>query len=218
MKELLKPITDLCMTPQRIAVGKAVIALSIVALVLAALLGLVVATSQSMVKTVTVTTTVVPTQQAVETVGDTFAQHLLSFSLAYGNSLTSANVSAIVSQYEGNANDTWIGHGGDFCDVGLHAGSGNIFTLLGAFIGQVGPGLAIANVTRTVTAEANGSVSVNSTFDFAGHSLTYGIVNGTVSAEDSYAYSTTNGAWLISQETWDFITFNTQLHPACIGD
>ena len=194
-----------------------VVALSIIALILAALLGLVLVTSQSMVKTVTLTTTAVPTQQAAEMVDAIFAEHMLSFSFASRN-FTSANVSAIVSQYEGNATVTWMGRGGDFCDTGFYPGSGNIFTLLESFVGQVGPGLAIGNVTRTLTAEANGSVVVSSTFDFAAHSLTYGILNGTVSAEDSYAYSTMNGAWLISQETWDFIAFNTQLHPACIGD
>jgi hypothetical protein len=205
------------MSPQRKAVEKVVVALSIIALILAALLGLVVVTSQSMVKTVTLTTTAVPTQQAAEMVGAIFAEHVLSFSFASRN-FTSANVSAIVSQYEGNANVTWMGHGGDFCEIGLYSGSGNIFTLLESFLGQVGPALAIANVTRTLTAEANGSVVVDSTFDFAGHSLTYGILNGTVSAEDSYAHSTMDGSWLISQETWDFIAFNTQLHPACMGD
>ena len=196
------------MTPQRIAVGRVVIALSIVALALAALLGLVVVTSQSMVKTVTLTTTVVPTQQAAEIVGDVFAQHMLS--------LTSGNVSAIVSQYERNANVTWMGQRdfGDFCYAGLYAGS-NVMTLFVDFLDRVTPALVIGNVTRIVTAEANGSVVVNSTFGFAGNGPTNGIVNGTVSAEDSYAYSTTNGAWLISQETWDFITFNSQLHPAC---
>jgi hypothetical protein len=193
------------MTPQRIAVGKVVIALSIVALVLAALLGFVVVTSQSMVKTVTVTTTVVPAQQAAEMVGDSFAQHMLS--------LTSGNVSAIVSQYEGNANVTWIGHGG-FCLAGLYAGSGDIMILFGDFVGQVAPALVMGNLTWTVTAEANGSMAVNSTFDFAGHGPANGIANGTVSAQDSYAYSTTKSAWLISQETWDFLTFSSQI-PRC---
>jgi hypothetical protein len=194
------------MTPQRIAVGKVVVALSIVALILAALLGLVVVTSESMVKTVT--TTVVSTQQAVEMVGGVFAQHMLSF--------TSGNVSTTVSQYERNATVTWTGHGGDFCYAGLYAGS-NIMILFGVFFRQVAPALTMGNVNRTVTVEANGSLVVNSTFDFAGHGVTYGIVNGTVSAEDSYVYSTTNGAWLISQERWDFITFNPQNFSTCIG-
>jgi len=180
-----------------------VISLSIIALVLAAALGIVLVERPSLVRTVTSTdtTTVIPSQEAESMVSEVFALHLLSF--------TSANVSSIVSQYGGNANVTWIGHGG-FCYSGLYAGSGEIMTLLGDFLGKVTPELAMGNVTRTVTAEANGSMVVSSTFDFAARGPNYGIVNGTVSAQELYAYSAANGAWLISQETWDFLTFSSQ--------
>jgi hypothetical protein len=148
-----------------------------------------------------VTTTVTPTQEAAATVGDSLARHLLSFS--------SGNVSAIVSQYEGNATVTWMGHGGAFCDAGLYSGS-NIRLMFGTFLDRVAPALAIGDATWTVTPEANGTTVVNSTFDFAGQGPVYGIVNGTVSAQDSFEYSTTNGAWMVSQETWDFLTFSSQ--------
>jgi len=156
-----------------------------------------------------VTTTVTPTQQAADImVGDGFAQHLLSFS--------SGNVSAVVSQYEGNATVTWMGHGEEFCFLaGLYAGSNDIRILFGVFLGRVAPALEIGNATWTVTPEANGSVVVNSTFDFAGHGPVYGVANGTVSAQDTYVYSTTNGAWLVSQETWDFLTFSSQFPIPC---
>lgn len=194
------------MTPRRVAIGKGVIALSVIALVLVALLGFVLLTSQSMVKTVTLTTTVIPTQQAVEMVSGSFSQHMLQ--------LGSGNVSAVVSEYERNANVTWIGK--TQCYGGFYNGTFFITELMNAFLVQTAPALVIGNVTMTTTAEANGSVVVNSAFGFASHggSSIDGIVNGTVSAQDSYTYSTTNAVWLISQETWDFITFNTQF-PAC---
>jgi hypothetical protein len=189
--------------PERVAIGRAIVALSVIVLLLAALLGLVLVTSLSMVKTVTSTetTTVMPTRQADDLVGASFAQHLLSF--------TSGNVSAIVSHYERNANVTWTGRA--FGLTGVYLGQGNITILLNVFLGKLVPTLAIGNATQAIMGNANGSVTVNSTFSFVGRGNIAGTVNGTVSAQDFYTYSTTAGAWKISQETWDFLTFNTQV-------
>jgi hypothetical protein len=194
-------------TPQRVAIGKAIIGLSVITLVLAGALGFVLVTFQSMVKTVTSTetSTVTPTQQAVDIVGDRFVQHLVVF--------TSMNVSAIVAQYEPSANVTWEGQmclGGIYSDAG--SSDGDLTKLLNIFFDKTKTGLGlqgfnavfVGNVTRpTITAMTNGSVIVNSTFGLVGQAPT-GNFTATVSAQDSYAYSTTSGTWLISQETWHF--------------
>jgi hypothetical protein len=43
-----------------------------------------------------------------------------------------------------------------------------------------------------------------------GESVAWGRYHGTVSAQDSFAYSAPAHAWLISRETWDYLSFNVQ--------
>jgi len=190
---------------QRKAVGRQIIALVIIIIALAIALVSVVFDSGSMVRTVTVTTTVPPTQQATAMVDGSFAQHMVL--------LSTGNVSAIVSQYETNANVTWTGK--SQCYDGFYNGTGYITELMDAFLLSGTPALAIGNVTMTTTSETNGTVLVNSEFGFASPGPSGGgMVNGTVSAQDLYGYSATRGAWLISQESWDFLSFNGQI-PRC---
>ncbi|MGH9919675.1 MAG: hypothetical protein ACRD6W_12530, partial [Nitrososphaerales archaeon] len=118
--------------PQEGGIGKAIVALAIVALILVAALGLVlVASSQSKAKAVTVTTTttttttVIPAQQAAEAVSSAFFQHML----LYG----SGNVSAIVSQYQPNANVTWFGKPLS-CLSGFYSDTTNIGLLMNFFV------------------------------------------------------------------------------------
>ncbi|MDA4123374.1 MAG: hypothetical protein OK456_09370 [Thaumarchaeota archaeon] len=195
--------------PQRAGIGRAIIALSIVILVLAGTLGLILVAPQSIIKeqtittTTTVTSTVTPTQQ--EIVGDSFLQHLVVFS--------SMNVSAIIAQYEPSANVTWSGQA---CLGGIYPISGNngnfseslkiLFDETKTLLGFQGfNAVFVGNVTRpTITTMTNGSMIVNSSFDLVGQAQT-GNFTATVSAQDSYAYSTTSGTWLISQETWHFV-------------
>jgi hypothetical protein len=151
--------------------------------------------------------TVTPTQQAVDVVSHSFLQHLVLF--------TSRNVSVIVAQYESSANVTWNGLS---CISGTYSNAGNsgdLTELLNIFFDNTKAPLVgyeglnavfVGNVTRTiVTSMANGSLIVNSTFGLLGQAST-GNFTATVSAQDSYAYSTTSGTWLISQETWHFLT------------
>jgi len=168
-------------------------------LCLVAALALVVVNSESIVKTTTVTTTVIPAQQAVEMVDGSFSQHMLL--------LGSGNISAIVSEYETNASVTWNGkaQGWD----GFFNGSFYIGQVMTNFLVKTYRAMVIGNVTTTTLAEANGSVVVNSKFGFASQGSSVDcILNGTVSAEDLYVYSAKSSAWLISDEAWDFLNFN----------
>jgi hypothetical protein len=192
--------------PQRTAIGRAIIVLSIVILVVVGTLGLVLVTPQSVMKeqttttTMTVTSTATPTQLAGSVVGDSFAEHLLLFS--------SRNVSAIVSQYETNATVQW---NGAYCFSGIYAGAGFITLNLNLFLIKYTNLLDIGNVTlMTTTTAANGSVMVNSSFNMVGQSRTYySNFTSDISAQDTYVYSTTVSAWLISHEIWEFTEFNS---------
>jgi hypothetical protein len=199
--------------PRREGIGRPVVALSIVILVLGGTLGLVLVSPQSVMKeqttTTTVTSTLTPTQQAVEMASDSFAQHLALF--------TSRNVSALVAQYEPTANVTWIGLS---CWSGIYPNAGNssgdltkllniFFDNTKTFLGYQGfDAVFVGNITRTsVITTTGGSFIVNSTFGLLGQAST-GNFTATVSAQDSYAYSRTNDTWLISQETWHFLTYH----------
>jgi len=196
--------------PRREGIGRPVVGLSIVILVLAGTLGLVLVSPQSIMKeqtTITVTSTVTPTQQEVGTISDSFVQHLVLF--------TSRNVSAIVAQYEPSANVTWNGLS---CWSGVYANaanSGDLTTLLNIFFDNTKTALGyqgfsavfVGNVTRTsVGTTTDGSFIVNSTFGLLGQA-SVGNFTAIVSAQDSYVYSRTSGTWLISQETWHFLTY-----------
>lgn len=58
----------------------------------------------------------------------------------------------------------------------------------------------------TIVPLANGTVIVNSTFGLVGFAAT-GNFTATVSAQDSFVYSSLSGEWMISQETWNFLTY-----------
>jgi hypothetical protein len=191
--------------------GKAIIVLSIIALVLVAALGLVLLKPESITTvTSTETSTLMPARQAAEIVANTFSKHLLLF--------TSRNVSAIVSQYQPNANVTWEGAGP--CLSGLFPISdGSFVKLLDLFFQyrlpqfQIWPQgfhtILIGNVTQIRTTGIYGSANVNSTFVLEGQDI-IGNLTSTVSAQDSYRYSRTSDTWLISQETWHFLNLYTQ--------
>jgi hypothetical protein len=58
---------------------------------------------------------------------------------------------------------------------------------------------------------SNGIPAVQADLAFSGESPILGPFNGTISANYQYVY--VNGAWLIFQEDWDFLTFNFQPIP-----
>lgn len=148
------------------------------------------------------------TQQATDVVGGNFAEHLLLF--------TSRNATAIVRQYQSDANVTWQQTS---CLNGIYpvTGKGNLSQLLDVFFGTYGQGLVIGNVTRSMTTATNGSVIVNSTFGLVAQGFD-GNLTASVTAQDSYTYSATSGTWLIAQETWHFLSFDTKGSvPYCIG-
>jgi len=124
--------------------------------------------------------------------------------------LGSRNVSAIISQYEGNTTVIWTGQVSGL--AGTYVGANSTSVLLGNLIGRASS-LTVANVTQAIVATSEDLATVNSTFDFHGRSTLYGNFSGSVSAQDLFVYSAANGGWLISQETWDFISFNYQPPP-----
>ena len=154
-----------------------------------------------------VTTTVTSSQQATGIVSGNFAEHMLLFN--------SRNLSAIVSEYEGNATVTLTGQADGW--KGSYTGMANITRFMEGFLFGMSPSgwsydfdsFTAGNVTQAVMARSNNSANVNSTFGFLDQGIG-GKITGTVSAQDSYAYSATNRTWLISHEIWNFTNVNAQ--------
>jgi hypothetical protein len=166
-------------------------------------------------KTVTTTTAA---QQPVVVVSGLFAEHMLL--------LDSRNVSAIVEQYEGNATISWTTDGQCECNSlnGNYTGTANMTQLMNQLLFGInanGSGLGMQsfvaeNLTQKVASTSDVSVIVNSTFAMVEHSIAQGNINGTISAQDSYEYSATNHTWLISRESWNFLSYYVQ-NPAISG-
>jgi hypothetical protein len=167
-------------------------------------------------KTVTITATT--TQQPEGVVSGLFAEHMLL--------LDSRNVSAIVGQYEGNATITWTSDGQCECNSlnGNYTGIANITHLMNQLLfgtNANGSGFGMQsfmaeNLTQKIAATSDVSVMVNSTFAIVEHSIAQGNINGTISAQNSYVYSASNRTWLISRESWNFLSYYVQ-NPAIAG-
>ncbi|MDG6926756.1 MAG: hypothetical protein JRN09_09420 [Nitrososphaerota archaeon] len=156
------------------------------------------------------TVTVSTSASAYDQVAESFADHMLF--------LSERNATAIASQYTGNGTVYWYGVLGVGGLAGFYNSTRNILTLMReSFIGNE-TSFAIGNVTRTIAVTSANSAVVNSTFDVCGQGdyivaipgSLWSAFNATVSARDSYVYSASENAWLISNETWDFTNFNTQ--------
>ena len=155
------------------------------------------------------TSTTSTSRSAADMVASAFANHM--------NGLASRNVQAVVSQFEGNANVTWTGRANGL--TGLYVGTTDIGLLLNAFLGKA-TFLAFANETQQIAVASSRLATVNSSFSFSGQSSTFGNFSGAVRAQDSLAYTATTGEWLISQEIWNFSSFNVQFqfgYTACTG-
>jgi hypothetical protein len=134
-----------------------------------------------------------------------FADHMQWFS--------SDNISAMDSQYASNATVTWMGQAAGL--TGNYSGAGNIGILLKGFLGRF-TSFSVENVTRGEVAVSGDVATVNSSFDLAGQSPVVGNVSAKVSAQDSFAQSTSDGPWLVSQETWNFLSYSEQ-YPVSTG-
>jgi hypothetical protein len=195
------------MTHDTAAIGRTTIGLIII-LVLAAALGVSLTVPRA-IKTVTetsveistetvttsevetVTTTVTPFQQ----VNESYYDHLLS--------LDSGNVSAILAGYGQGANLTWQQAA---CLSGLYPVPHDARLLFDALSANVTRSWAVENATLPeITIATNGSLLVNDTFALAVRAAS-GNLTATISAEVVYVYSA--GSWLISEETWYFLTFD----------
>ena len=158
--------------------------------------------SGTSVTSTTSSSSTMTTKQVTETIGSSFESHMLS--------LASRNVSAIISHYEGNTSIIWTGVASGL--AGTYIGANNTSILLNNLIGRANS-FAVGNLTRTVVATSDDSATVNSTFDFLGRSTLYGNFSGSISAQDLFVYSAASGAWLISHEVWNFLSFNYQPPP-----
>jgi hypothetical protein len=175
-------------------------------------------TGSGLFGTKTVTSTVTSIQQSAAVVSGLFAEHILL--------LESRNVSAIVSQYAGNATIAWTSEAQCECNSvnGNYTGTANITRLMKQLLFGIDPNgfsfgtksFMAENLTQSVAATSNTLVTVNSTFVMLEQSIAEGEINGTVSAQDFYVYSATGHTWLISRESWDFLSFDIQ-NPAISG-
>ncbi len=156
--------------------------------------------------TATSTSTSTVTVHAVtDQVAAIYASHLLSFG--------SRNASELAGQYEENASLLWIGRieglQGNYTGQDIHT--------LYAYWTAHSLVLYVTNESQPkMQVEATGggnsaeSVTVNSTFIFGGESTIVGAFNGTVAAETVYVRlgpGDSSASWLISQETWDFLSY-----------
>jgi len=167
------------------------------------LLAFLAATSTTLfgARTDTVFVTSTATPQVISEVDSSLSQHLILF--------TSRNVSAIVSQYGTNANVTWEGIR---CLAGVYPivdKNSNFTLLLNTFFGdRYFQTLFVGNASRPVAVATAQSISANSTFDLAANGYD-GSLTAVISAQDTYSYSATTQTWMISQETWHFLLYNS---------
>lgn len=155
------------------------------------------------------TITVSTSANAYDQVADSFANHILF--------LSERNATAIASQYAENATVIWTGaqDGGGL--GGLYNRTEIPVLMSEGYIGKE-HSFAIGSVNRTITIVSNRSATVDSTFNLFGQGeyivaipgLGWNAFNATVSAHDSYVYSAPNNAWMISNETWNFTSFNME--------
>jgi hypothetical protein len=127
--------------------------------------------------------------------------------------IASRNVSAIINQYETNDNVTWTGNAPGL--KGLYSGVDDTSTLFRYFLGHASSFL-VGNVTEATVIQSAISAVVNSSFSFRGQSTVWGNFSGSVAAEDFFVFSPTTGAWMISQEIWNFHSLEYQF-PIVVG-
>lgn len=147
-------------------------------------------------KTLTETSIATPTEQAT----DSFGTHMLA--------LEARNLTELLGQYEENATVTWTGNTPG--SAGNYYGEAQLQRLFeNSFIVRATT-VNVGNLTWSVVATRSGFASVNSTVGFAGFSPVCGPFSIKVSAQDSFAYSAMKHTWFISNEVWDYTSFDVQ--------
>lgn len=160
----------------------------------------------TVLSTTTATLTISASATPYDQLAESFANHMFF--------LSERNATAIASQYAQNATVVWTGKSEGF--DGLYNRTTIPLLMQKSFIGR-GGSFGIGGVTRSMVNVSAASATVDSTFDIFGQDYNFfppggfaTTFNGTISAQDSYVYSIANDAWLISNETWNFTTFNIQ--------
>lgn len=186
----------------------ALVAVGVIALLVGGLAGYLYGAGSTPRETTTVmsTVTVSTSASAYDQVAESFADHILF--------LSERNATAMGSQYAGNATVMWYGAMNAGGLAGRYNGKEIPLIIHGSFIGRE-TSFAIGDVSRAIRVTSPTSATVDSTFSIFGQGvypapgLAWTAFNATVSAQDSYMYSGTKGAWVISNETWNFTSFNT---------
>jgi len=164
------------------------------------------------VKTETTTVTATLSSQEVNIVSDSFASHL--------NDFESMNILAFVEEYEHNATIRWAGDLNPCCRMSPSPGGLQLALNQGLWFG-LGSSAQIVDVVglnEVFSASADNYVVLNATFVLEGTSSLFGNFNSTVQAHELYAYSTwPQDAWLIGQESWNFLNFKCQVVPPSIA-
>jgi len=119
--------------------------------------------------------------------------------------LANANITGAAEDYTPNAK--MIYYGVTFGLGGNYTGTGNIRETLQALFGEA-TNFHFTIETFNSTIQSNASADIGANLSFAGLNHIMGEFNGTISAEYHYIYQ--NGAWLISDEYWNFETGNFQ--------
>jgi hypothetical protein len=205
--------------------GIGAIAMLVAILILQSALGLGVSPNRTL--TNTTTTTVVSTTTTTVTSMSTTAATSSANSTATNTSaaykqvasafashtalLNSRNISGLEAEYWIDSSINWTGVYSPESDFGPYQIESN----LQAFFGQF-DNFTISNETYTISPSNESSTFapegsywvVNSSFVFAGYGDGAGKINGSILAQDTYV--SIDGAWTISGETWDWLSFHTQ--------
>jgi len=141
---------------------------------------------------------------------DTAAALVNSSFAAHISLLASKNIPAIVNQYEPNATVYWAGDAIGLADE--YVGAHDITLLLNSsfFRPNSTASFVIGNVTQVFLTASGQSGLLNSSFTVYGRNSVWGNYSGSISATDRFVAPAAAGNWLISQETWNFKSFNIQ--------
>jgi len=189
--------------------------------VLLLLLSYLAVSSLSQAKSATNTGSSTSTTSTVSTLSSSSAsptegQQVSLAYLVHLDSIESENASLITTGYEGNATMKWEGFTQGL--GGTYSGWKNIsltYYTLKSFLTS----LVVGNLTDTVVNDSSNAPAVKGTFaiDYQLNHTTFpcansGYYDGEISANTTYDYS--DGQWLISNEVWNFLSFNI---PSCYG-
>jgi hypothetical protein len=157
--------------------------------------------------TVTSTSTMTVTTDSTQEVVSACAAHLKNFE--------SKNQPAIAGDYENNATFSVTGNAVGL--TGTYVGLFNIRILYGSMLSQrFFATVNLKNVSYAVNVLGNGKAAVKSNFTMYGNSTYISASHGAIPVMGSYvatvrsevSYASVGNAWLISNETWNFLTLD----------